>query len=433
MSFRQGVLLLCLTVGLLPTAPLPTQAAAESSSPASTRALSLEDALAIALRTRPELAALRLDLGGIPEKRVEAGQLPNPELGIELNNLSSNLPEDEKEVTISLQQPIETGGKRQARLRKIEAESRLFIEEYNTAWLEAAAEVRLAFVEVLAGRERLKLVQEAERLAAELTEITSIRVEAGELAATEEYRAAARLALAATETAKETRRLGEAEQLLAASIGEPGSITAAPEAQLTEEPAAAPLEQLRQELRESPQLARLRRDVELRGAELALEKSAASPDPSWFLALRETPNQDGHAVTLGVSLPLPLFRKNQGALAEAGARVARSELYQAAEERKATGELARTRATFAAVLQESRTLRDQVIVRAEEAGQAVLEGFRQGKFRYTDVLESSQSLLEAKLRRLETVVELHRAGVTLDRLTGKPLPQISHLVERSKP
>ncbi len=432
MSFRQGVILLCLTVGLLSAAPSATQAAAESSPPAPTRALSLEDALAIAIRTRPELAALRLDLAAIPEKRAEAGQLPNPELGIELNNLFSNLPEEEQEVTISLQQPIETGGKRQARFRKIEAELRLLTEELNTAWLDAAAEVRLAFCEVLAGRERLKLVQEAERLAAELTEITQIRVEAGELAATEESRAAARLALAATETAKETRRLREAEQLLAASIGEPGSITAAPEAQLTEEPGAATLAQLNQELRESPQLARSRREVELRGAELALEKSAASPDPTWFLALRETPNQDGHAVALGVSLPLPLFRKNQGAMAEAGARAARSALYLAAEERRATGELARTRATFAAALQESRILRDHVIARAEEAGQAVLEGFRQGKFRYTDVLESSQSLLEARLRWLETLVELHRAGVTLDRLTGKSSPQIAHLEKRSK-
>jgi cobalt-zinc-cadmium efflux system outer membrane protein len=393
----------------------------------------LEEALNAALRNRPELAALRLDLRAIPEKRTEAGQLPNPELGLELNNLASNLDEDEKDVTISIQQSIETGGKRQARLRKVEAESRLFTEEYNTAWLEVAAEVRLAYVEVLADRERLQLVREAERLATELAEITRIRVEAGELAATEENRAVARLALAVTESAKEIRRLAEAEQLLAATIGEPGSVTASPEAGLADEPVAAPLEQLNQELHNSPQLARLRRDVELRGAELALEKSAANPDPTWSLGLRETPNLDGHAVLLGVSLPLPLFRKNRGTVAEAGTRAARSELYLAAEERRATNELARTRATFVAAQQESRTLRDQVIVRAEEAGQAVLEGFRQGKFRYTDVLESSQSLLEAKLRRLETVVELHRAAVALDRLTGKPFPPIAHLEERSKP
>lgn len=433
MSFRQVVLLLCLSIGLLPITPSPIRAAAEPGPAIPVRALSLEEALTAALRNRPELAALRLDLGAIPEKRSEAGQLPNPELGLEFNNLASNLDEDEKEFTISIQQPIETGGKRQARLRKVEAEARLFTEEYNAAWLEVAAEVRLAFVEVLADRERLQLIKEAERLATELAEITRLRVEAGELAATEENRAAARLALAATETAKESRRLAEAEQLLAAAIGEPGSLTTSPEAQLTEEPVAAPLEQLNRELRESPRLARLRRDVELRGAELTLEKSAASPDPTWSLGLRETPNLDGHAVVLGLSLPLPLFRKNRDTVAEAGSRAALSELSLAAEERRASNELARTRATFAAALQESRILRDQVIVRAEEAGQAVLEGFRQGKFRYTDVLESSQSLLEAKLRRLETVVELQRAAVALDRLTGKPFPPNAHLEERSKP
>jgi cobalt-zinc-cadmium efflux system outer membrane protein len=433
MSLRQGILLFCLTVGLLPAVPLPVRAAAEAGQPASPRALSLEEALATALRNRPELAAVRLELGVIPEKLKEAGQLANPELGFELDNLGSNLDGDEVEATISIQQPIETGGKRKARLRKVEAEALLLDAEFNLAWLEVAAEVRLAYTEVLAGRERLALVREAERLAAELTEVTRARVEAGELASIEESRAMARLALAGSATAKESRRLAEAEQILALAIGEVTAITTDPAARLAEEPELPSLEELNTGLRAAPPLARLRREQELRGAELALERSAVSPDPTWFLALRETPEQDGHALAMGVSLPLPLFRKNRGGLAEAGARVARSDLYLAAEERKATGELAKTRANFAAALQESHTLRDQVIVRAEEAQQAVLEGYRQGKFRYADVLESSQALVEARLQRLETIVELHRAAVSLDRLAGKPFPPMTHREERSTP
>ncbi|NTV12678.1 MAG: TolC family protein [Desulfobulbaceae bacterium] len=433
MAFRQGVLLLCLSVGLLPTPPSPARAGEEPSPPTPVRVLSLEEALASALHNRPELAALRLDLGAIAEKRTEAGQLPNPELGFELANLASNLDGDEMEATISLRQSIETGGKRKARLHKVEAEALLLETEFQVAWLEVAAEVRLAYTEVQADRERLDLVRETERLAAELTEITRGRVEAGELASIEESRALARLALAGTATAKETRRLSEAEQILAATIGEPAAITSASETRLAEEPELPSLEQLKAGTQSTPSLARIRRERELRGAELAVERSAVSPDPTWFLALRETPDQDGHALALGVSLPLPLFRKNRAGLAEAGVRAARSDLYLAAEERKATGELARSRANFAAALQESRTLRDQVIVRAEEAQQAVLEGYRQGKFRYADVLESSQALVEARLRRLETIVELHRAAVTLDRLAGNPLPTNTHRQERSTP
>lgn len=433
MLLRQGILLLCLSVALLPAPPLPAWAGVEPSPAVPPRALSQEEALATALRNRPELAAVRLELGAIPEKRREAGQLPNPELGFELDNLGSNLDGDEVEATISIQQPLETGGKRQARLRKVEAEALLFDAEFNLAWLEVAAEVRLAYTEVLAGRERLALVREAERLAAELTEVTRARVEAGELASIEESRALARLALAGSATAKESRRLAEAEQILAAAIGEVAAITTDPAARLAEEPEQPSLEELNAGLRAAPPLARLRREQELRGAELAVERSAVSPDPTWFLALRETPAEDGHALAMGVSLPLPLFRKNRAGLAEAGVRAARSDLYLAAEERKATGELAKTRANFAAALQESQTLRDQVIVRAEEAHQAVMEGYRQGKFRYADVLESSQALVEARLQRLETIVELHRAAVSLDRLAGKPLPPLAHLEERSNP
>lgn len=433
MSYPRWILLCACAGSLLLPAATPARAASDTAVTAQARPLSLEEALATALRNRPELAALRQDLLAIPAKRSEAGQWPNPELGVELANLASNLDEDDEEVTISLQQPLETGGKRQARLRRVAAEAQLLTEEFNALWLEVAAEVRLAYIEVLAGRERLALLREAERVATELAEIARIRVEAGELAATEENRAGARLALTATETTKESRRLHEAELLLAAAVGEPGGITAPAETGLSEEPETAAPAQLEAGLQSSPRLARLRREVELRTAELAVEKSGASPDPTWFLALRETPDQDGHAVTLGVSLPLPLFRQNQGARAEAGARRARSELYLAAEERRAAGELARARATYAAALQESRTLREQVIGRAEEAGQAVLDGFRQGKFRYSDVLESSQALLEARLRRLEAMVELHRAAVSLDRLAGQPLPPSAPNNERSTP
>lgn len=432
MSYPRWIILFgCACSQLLPLALPAARAASAKVATVPARAVSLEEALAAALRNRPELAAVHLDLRAIPEKRGEAGQWPNPELDFEVANLAANLDEEEVEATISIRQPIETGGKRKARLRKVEAEALLLDAEFNAAWLEVAAEVRLAYTEVLATRARLELLRVAERLAAELAEITRGRIEAGELAVIEESRALARLAMAVTATTKEGRRLAEAEQNLAAALDEPGGITAAPEAELSEEPELPTLEQLNEGVRTAPPLARLRREDELRGAELAVEESLAKPDPTWFLALKETPDQDGHALAMGVSLPLPLFRKNRAGVAEAGARVARSGLYLAAEERRATGELAKARAIYSAALQESQTLRDQVIVRAEEAHLAVLEGFRQGKFRYADVLEASQSLVEARLRRLETIVELHRAGVTLDRLAGKPLPPLAHLEERS--
>lgn len=71
-------------------------------------------------------------------------------------------------------------------------------------------------------------------------------------------------------------------------------------------------------------------------------------------------------------------------------------------------------------------MRTDGLNKATEAAKSVQEGFRAGKFRYSDVLEASQSLVTMKVRYLDAIFELNRAAIALDRLLGKPvLPAFS--------
>ena len=77
-------------------------------------------------------------------------------------------------------------------------------------------------------------------------------------------------------------------------------------------------------------------------------------------------------------------------------------------------------------------LRADGLNKATEAAEAVQEGFRAGKFRYSDVLEASQSLMTMKARYLDALLDLNRAAITLDRLLGKPaLPALSKNISSS--
>jgi outer membrane protein TolC len=90
-------------------------------------------------------------------------------------------------------------------------------------------------------------------------------------------------------------------------------------------------------------------------------------------------------------------------------------------------ELIKAHTMLVAADQQARTLRDEVISRTTEAAEAVREGFMAGKFRYSDVLEASQSQEQAKVRHLEAILDLNRAAISLDRLLGRPsIPEISH-------
>jgi len=389
--------------------------------------LTLEEALDRASRNRHELSAHQTDLEVAAIKLKHAGLPPNPQLGVELNNLGGNLPNgDSPETIVSLSQPLEIGGKPSARKSKGRSEILRLQREQAVAWLDIAAEVRRAFLEVLSARERLALQHEAGKIALELVSITHEQVAAGKLAATEETRAEARKAETAAETQKFKRLLAEAELNLAAVLAEPGTATVTAEGHLLGEVAIPDRQALLAEMKSSPLLLLRRSEAQFATSNLSLEQANAWVDPTISLSVREVPDEDARAVAIGFSVPLPLFQRNQTALAEAGATAHKATMNEQAAARSLQTELSKTHAVLVSADQEARALRTDGLNRAKEAAEAVREGFRAGKFRYSDVLEASQLLMSMKTRYLDALLDLNRAAIDLDRFLGKPtIPKIS--------
>lgn len=421
---RFALCTLALFVGLWGVA-LPAAKAADTPHLSTSGGMALEEALAHAARNRQELAACRADLDAAGLKLKQAGLPPNPELGVEWDNLGGDLPEDDvRETTVSLNQPVEIGGKPSARKNRGRAEILRLQREQTTVWLDIAAEVRMAFLEVLVARERLTLQQEAETIASELAGLTHERVAAGELAVTEETRAEANKAETMAETQKRKRLLAEAELGLALVLVEPDTVTAA--GQLPREVAIPDRQMLLAGIQGSPLLTLRRSECELATTGLSLERANAWSDPVLSLGVREIPGREARAVSIGLSVPLPLFQRNQAALAEASATVRKAAASEEATARRLRTELLKSHAVLVAADREARTLRKEVLSRATEAAEAVREGFRAGKFRYSDVLEASRAQVQVKARHLDALIDLNRGAITLDRLRGKPLiPEIS--------
>lgn len=413
---RFALCTLVFSAGLCATALAATRPPTPAPDP-----LTLEQALDRAARNRPELTAFGADLDAAGLKLKHAGLPPNPEMGIEWDNLGGNLPDgDSRETTVSLSQPFETGGKPLARKKKGQAEMLQLHSGRTVAWLDIAAEVRLAFLEVLNARERLALQGEAGKIAAKLAEITREQVAAGKIAGTEETRAEARKAETTAETQKLKRLLAEAELNLAVVLGEPGTANVTAKERLTFEVPMPERQTLLAAVKDAPLLALRRNETRLAASNLSLEQTKAWPDPTVSVAVRDVPSEDARAVALGISIPLPFFQRNQVAVAEARALARKAKANEAAAARSLQTELIKAHTVLVAADQEARTLRTEVLSKATEAAEATQEGFRAGKFRYSDVLDASQFLMTVKGRYLDALLDLNRAAIALDRLLGKP-------------
>ncbi|MGI4938157.1 MAG: TolC family protein, partial [Janthinobacterium lividum] len=73
---------------------------------------------------------------------------------------------------------------------------------------------------------------------------------------------------------------------------------------------------------------------------------------------------------------------------------------------------------FAALSEEAKALRDEILPGAQNAYQAASTGFEFGKFGFLDVLETQRTLLSARSQYLRTLAEAHRTVADIDRILG---------------
>jgi cobalt-zinc-cadmium efflux system outer membrane protein len=98
----------------------------------------LRQALALALLQNPELRAFAWDVRAAEARTLQAGLRPNPELGLEVENIAGTgvlQGGQSAETTLRLNQVIELGGKRARRLQVAAVERDLAAWDYEATLL----------------------------------------------------------------------------------------------------------------------------------------------------------------------------------------------------------------------------------------------------------------------------------------------------------
>lgn len=387
--------------------------------------LTLDDAVTRANAQSPLVRLARKERDVAKSLRVGAGVLlpSNPivtfSAGDRQDRSASAPPARGFEWYARAEQMVEVGGQRGTRLAEAARALDVAGARVQLAEIETRARVRAAYVGMQLAEAQARAAGEREQLGTRVVESARARVRAGAASDVE-------LHLAETEAGRFTHeRIGaelavdEAADALRALVGLPARTAL----ELTS-PLAPPVETARD--LDAAIAAAERRRVELTLLDAGRAEIDASivrlrrelvPSPSLFVEVAG--QQPGQLYAGGgLSIALPIARRNQGELARA-----RAERERLGEERDVTARAIELEVAylFRAVDAHRRqaTLWSQSIVPAATANvDLVQKGWAAGKFDIFRVVQVAREAEEAKKHELETLGALWDATIALDRATG---------------
>lgn len=389
--------------------------------------LNMASALALALDKNPSLWVFSAEIRAKDAAALQAGLLPNPELGVEMENFGGKddlQGVEGAETTIAFSQLVELGGKRGNRRMVADLDKTLADWDYQSKKLDVLVATAKAFIEVLIAQEQVALNAELLKLAEQTTVAVTEKVDAGKVSPVEKSKAQIELAAARTEANKANRELDAARRRLAGfwdderadfgrAVGRLGGITALPDE-----------ESVKDFLIKNPDLARWTSEVERSEAALSLARSEAVPDLTLSAGVRNFQETDDNAFVVGISVPIPFFNRNQGGISEARARIDKAQSEQRAAEIGLLTGLSDTWQSLAAAYTEAITLRDEILPGAQATYESTELGYREGKLDFLQMLDAQRTLFTVKRQYLLSLSAYHLAGIEMERIAGLALSDV---------
>lgn len=375
------------------------------------------------LEKSPEVAAWRTQVGAARFDVVAAKVLPNPEVGFGVGKLLGGTPPDgDSEIEMRVSMPLPVFG--QVSARREAADALVSVAEVAVAsslWARAG-EIQQAMVERAYADARVGMLEQNLQELDRIRRIVATRASAGASGAYDVLRVdtAAGTMRATLHSARVERARAEAK--LVALVADP-ELSVAP---VVREGLAAfrgPEDEaalVRGALERRPDLALARRSARASEAQATRMRHEAIPTPSVYGAALLVQGPYGFQVTAGVSVPLPVFDRNQGAVGRAVTEAQGSELLTHAIEARIRAEVSgawRARQSAHAALDD---FREQSLVAATELLRRAETTYQVGAFSITELFDAYQTMWQARLQELDldrqradAEAEVERAAVLL--------------------
>nr|BFD44368.1 TolC family protein [Pseudomonas sp. FFPRI_1] len=392
---------------LLALASQPLRAAEPTS-------LSLDTALAQALANNPELAAAAWEIDIAQGARQQAGLIPNPVLSVDAEDTRR----DSRTTSIKLSQALELGGKRGARVEVASRGQELAALELERRRNQLRADVLEAYSSAQRAQERTQLAGRSLALAERGVSVAQGRVNAGKASPVEATRAQVQLAEVRLELSRGQMEQDNAYRRLAMVTGTATTDFASVQEQsliVASVPASA---QLLDRLPQTPELRLAEQEIVQREASLGLEKAQRIPDLDVSFGSQYDASTRERINLVGVSMPLPLFNRNQGNVLSAARRADQARDLRNATELRLRTETRQALEQWNTARGEVLSFNQTILPGAQTAVDSATRGFEMGKFSFIDVLDAQRTLINARSQYLAAVAQTTDAWVRIERIYG---------------
>lgn len=388
-----------------------------------TTTYSLDNIVALALEHSPTMAGAEGFLKQSRGQQISAGAYPNPSISGTAGRGAIRDPSTGVRVTehtVSVEQPLEYSGKRQARQEAADAGVAGANAALEETRLTLIADVKVAFYQLLLAQRDAELATQNLTMVEEVLRTVKVRVAAGEATSFDTMKATVEVQKAQKEVARAQSVLLVARTrlstLAAGALGKQFSIQGdfqSPRLGFDLDVLAA------QALEQHPTVQRLTKLAEQAGHTVQYERASRVPNVSVLGSYHREAGDE--SVTAGLSVPLPLWYRRQGEIETALGTKYRAE----AERLRAQNELEQAITQHA---QEVRTAQDQLQVfetgllkQAEQTLTVARTSFRQGAASLLDVLDAQRVYRQTLLEYAQVRADLSIALVRLERSVGAPL------------
>lgn len=383
--------------------------------PAGAQGLSLDQALDAAYSQNPDFAAIGREIGIAEGERRQAGLIPNPELSWEVEDTRRAT----STTTVTLSQALELGGKRGARIEVAEAGQAIARLELERQRNSLRADVIQAFHAALRAQTALELAQQSQALTERGLRVVEGRVRAGQSSPVEATRAQVQLAQAEAAVRRARTERGVANQVLARLTGSAEARFDRLDASNLSPGPAPQAEPLLAKVEQTAEWRLAAAQIERGDASLGSEKAQRIPNLTVSLGSQYSREDRERVNVVGLSMPLPLFDRNQGNVLAAARRADQARDLRNAVEVRLRSETRSALEQWGTAMGEVQAYDRTILPAAQQAVDTATRGFEMGKFAFLDVLDAQRTLIDARGLYLEALAQATDARAQVERIYGE--------------
>ncbi len=393
----------------------------------------LAELIAITLERNPRLAQVTFAIDTARGRAVQAGLYPNPTVNVTGNELGDRTGPSGIWSAYTSQEIVtanKLGLSKSAAFKEIDqATLNLVAERYRIF-----TEVRQAFFEALTLERRAAILSDLVKLAEQSVDNAKKLLKAKEAADLdlvqlevdqERYRAE----LEATQ-----RALPGAYRKLAASVGVQDLPIARLSGDLDTPLPEYDLDRVRvYVLGIHPEIRSAQIGVER--AQLLVRRAEVEPIPNVTVGAGYTRQGQNRSNDwdIGVSVPVPLWNKNQGNILAAKAQVGEAINQVGRIENDLVSRLATSFSTYASAQKRTERYKSSILPKAQQTYRLSLKAYQGGQFEYLRVLAAQRTVAEANLELVRSLGEMWRAGSEVGGLMLEDQWPLAPVLERKQP